>query len=87
MGTRLRRTPALIAVLELLHKGPAYGREIMKNTGLATGTVYPLLGRMETGGWVTSYWGDEVGMPRRRYYELTLLGQQKVQERRSSLAF
>jgi hypothetical protein len=41
MGTRMRRTPALIAVLEeLLHSdGPVHGFAVMQATGLAGGTV------------------------------------------------
>jgi DNA-binding PadR family transcriptional regulator len=56
-----------------------YGLELSDQTGLKSGTLYPVLARLEEAGWVTSAWEDtdprDVGRPRRRYYELTGLGQ------------
>jgi DNA-binding PadR family transcriptional regulator len=58
---------------------PLYGLELMDQTGLKSGTLYPVLARLEEAGWVTSSWEDtdprDAGRPRRRYYELTGLGQ------------
>jgi PadR family transcriptional regulator, regulatory protein PadR len=50
-----------------------WGFEIMKATGLASGTVYPLLARLEGMRWLTSGWDNEqeISGPRRRYYRLT----------------
>ncbi|MGV9310214.1 PadR family transcriptional regulator [Nonomuraea sp. NPDC004354] len=53
-----------------------YGLELMNATGLASGTVYPILGRLEGLGWVESRHEDPgVGIrekrPTRRYYRLT----------------
>jgi hypothetical protein len=40
MGVRLRKTPALLAVLQaLLHTDRPYGLQIIERTGLASGTV------------------------------------------------
>lgn len=55
---------------------PRYGFDIAKEAGLATGSLYPILARLEHEvGWVESYWEDqdasEAGRPRRRYYQLT----------------
>ena len=78
MGVRFRRTPALLAVLQvLLHTDRPYGLEIIERTGLPSGTVYPLLARLETERWVTSYWetGDAGARgPRKRFYEITVTG-------------
>jgi PadR family transcriptional regulator, regulatory protein PadR len=78
MGVRFRRTPALLAVLQvLLHADRTYGLEIIERTGLPSGTVYPLLARLEIEGWVTSYWEtDDAGArgPRKRFYEITVTG-------------
>lgn len=80
MGTRLRKTPALLAVLEaLLSLDRPYGQEMMERTGRPSGTIYPLLARLEHEGWVTSRWeSDEPDerRPRRRYYALTPTGEQ-----------
>ncbi|WP_329353662.1 PadR family transcriptional regulator [Streptomyces sp. NBC_01261] len=48
----------------------------MNVTGLASGTLYPILARLEKAGWVQRHWEDDVtceaeGRPRRRYYHLT----------------
>jgi hypothetical protein len=49
--------------------------EIGAAAGLPSGTVHPILARLETVGWLTSRW-EEIdpraeGRPARRYYHLT----------------
>lgn len=82
MGTRLRKTPALLAVLEaLLELDRPYGQEVMERTGRPSGTVYPLLARLEQDGWVTSQWESNEAderRPRRRFYRLTSTGEQQA---------
>ncbi|QXJ19952.1 helix-turn-helix transcriptional regulator [Actinomadura graeca] len=56
-----------------------YGLEMMQATGLPSGTVYPIITRLEQCGWITSHWEDPSehemqGRPRRRYYQLTQEG-------------
>jgi len=50
----------------------------MQTTGLPSGTLYPILVRLERAGWVESRWErtDPVadGRPNRRYYQLTAEG-------------
>lgn len=62
-------------VLQALAKGAGYGFDVMDLTGLASGTVYPILRRFEEAGWVSSEWEDadprQEGRPRRRHYSLT----------------
>jgi PadR family transcriptional regulator, regulatory protein PadR len=52
-----------------------YGVEIGQAAGLPSGTVHPILARLETVGWLESRWEDidprEQGRPARRYYRLT----------------
>ena len=52
-----------------------YGVEICQAAGLPSGTVHPILARLETVGWLTSRWEDinprTEGRPARRYYQLT----------------
>jgi PadR family transcriptional regulator, regulatory protein PadR len=55
---------------------PRYGLELCDDTGLPSGTVYPILARLEQVGWMESYWEDPEAhvldrRPRRRYYRLT----------------
>ncbi|GIH20661.1 PadR family transcriptional regulator [Rugosimonospora africana] len=74
-----RLTPQTVSVLRLLLQAPAtarYGRDIARQTGLKTGTLHPILARLERAGWLDSFWEDpaeheEQGRPRRRYYRLT----------------
>ncbi len=58
------------------------GIEILKSTGLASGTLYPILFRLEGAGWLESEWEDvapsDVGRPRRRLYCMTALGQRSA---------
>lgn len=65
-------------VLQALRTGHPYGFEIMRVTELPSGTVYPLLRRLEDAGLVESRWEEtdpsEQGRPRRRYYEVTAEG-------------
>ena len=59
-------------------KTEVYGLELARAAGLPSGTVHPILARLEGLGWVTSRWEDvdpvEAGRPPRRYYRLTSLG-------------
>ncbi len=69
-------TPQTIAVLRVLLEDPAapcYGLEIVRASGLKTGTVHPILRRLEQAGLIESFWEDPAdheneGRPRRRYY-------------------
>ena len=78
-------------VLQAIVDGRRHGFEIMKVSGLPSGTVYPLLGRLETSGLVRSTWEDEKtakgeGRPSRRYYEPTPEGQARLAEARARIA-
>ncbi|MFI7709101.1 PadR family transcriptional regulator [Nonomuraea sp. NPDC049480] len=54
---------------------PTYGLAICQTTGHGSGTVYPILRRLETIGWVRSYWDDsEATGPRKRLLEMTAQG-------------
>ena len=73
-----RMTQTTQAVLRAMLDDPTssrYGLEICGATGLPSGTVHPILARLESIGWVQSSWEEvdprEEGRPRRRYYRLT----------------
>lgn len=63
---------------------PWYGLELAASAGLKSGTIYPILARLEGAGWLESRWEDvnpsEAGRPRRRLYELTGLGRERAPE-------
>lgn len=72
-------SPASVAVLGALSRGISYGFDVMDATGLASGTVYPVLARAERRGLVESKWEDAAisrasGRPARKYYSLTGAG-------------
>ncbi|MGH3822790.1 MAG: PadR family transcriptional regulator [Pseudonocardiaceae bacterium] len=78
MGRPLRLTLQTLQVLRALLDDPAgehYGLEMSKESGLPTGSIYPILARMEAAGLVTSAWEDideaAAKRRRRRYYRLT----------------
>ena len=64
-----------------------YGLEIGTAADLPSGTVHPILARLEGVGWLESRWEDvdprEQGRPARRYYRLTSAG---VEAARQALA-
>ena len=77
----IRMTTALAKVVAaLLHDPTAehYGLELMRATGHPSGTLYPILVRLEGAGWVSTRWEEidptEAGRPPRRYYRLTAEG-------------
>lgn len=77
-GSGPRMTLPTQLVLRALLVEPAkemYGFEIGQTAELASGTVHPILARLEGCGWLESRWEDadphREGRPRRRYYRLT----------------
>ena len=77
-------------VLQALTQGFGYGFEIMRAAHLPSGTVYPLLRRLEASGLLASRWEDadhahEEGRPPRRYYEATPEGLAALAEARERL--
>jgi PadR family transcriptional regulator, regulatory protein PadR len=66
-------------VLHALAHGLRHGFDVIDATGLASGTVYPILRRLEREGLVSGSWEDaaiaqEEQRPPRRYYEVTPAG-------------
>jgi PadR family transcriptional regulator, regulatory protein PadR len=83
MPPDVRMTLATQRVLQALLDKPAkaqYGLEICEAAKLASGTIHPILARLEKVGWLDSYWEDidphRAGRPRRRYYRLSSDGAQ-----------
>src|SRR5262249_33895419 len=73
---RLSHQSLLILSLFLAERGVGLsGADVMKATGLMSGTVYPILLRFEESGLLVSEWEREsasaLGRPQRRVYEIT----------------
>jgi DNA-binding PadR family transcriptional regulator len=58
------------------------GVEICTAAGLASGTIHPILARLERFGWLESRWEGidpaVEGRPRRRYYQLSSDGAEQA---------
>ncbi|MFJ1969328.1 PadR family transcriptional regulator [Streptomyces sp. NPDC087903] len=75
-------------VLRALLENPdrqRYGLELCELAGLPSGTIYPILARLEQTGWVESIWEDPAvyeksGRPRRRFYRITHEGAEQALE-------
>jgi PadR family transcriptional regulator, regulatory protein PadR len=55
-----------------------WGVALAQASGFPSGTIYPILARLEAAGWVQSFWEQEdpstLERPRRRMYHLTGAG-------------
>lgn len=75
----MRLTHPTAKVLQALLEGHHHGFDIMEATALPSGTVYPILRRLDAEGLVKSRWEREAiarqeQRPPRRYYELSAGG-------------
>jgi len=72
-----------VMILHALARGAGYGFDIMEETGLTSGTVYPALDRLEREGFARSAWEDaavarDEKRPPRRYFEITAEGKSEL---------
>jgi DNA-binding PadR family transcriptional regulator len=80
MSPRLNLTYPTALVLQALARGFHHGFDIMDATGLPSGTVYPILRRLDREGLLNSAWekaaeAQREQRPPRRYYEITGTGE------------
>jgi PadR family transcriptional regulator, regulatory protein PadR len=86
------RAALALCVLEVLGDGPTYGYAIaarLEEVGFGAvkgGTLYPLLGRLETAGWVDVEWRAGDGGPGRKYFSLTPAGTDELGRQRDQWA-
>jgi PadR family transcriptional regulator, regulatory protein PadR len=76
-----RLTHATLKVLACMmarHHSEVSGSQVAVVTGLASGSLYPILLRLERAGWLKSRWEKidpkQAGRPRRRLYKITAVG-------------
>ena len=80
-----RLSVTAVSVLQSIANGFEYGFDIIDQTGLPSGTVYPALSRLERDGFVRSSWEDDArahreGRPARRYYRVTAPGARALED-------
>jgi len=83
----LRMSLQTLQVLECFLDRPTVqlsGADVHQRCGIASGTLYPILLRLEAAGWFTSRWESvdpsAAGRPRRRLYRLTSTGLKQASE-------
>lgn len=80
--TQLRKGILELAILGCLSRGRHYGYSLVKTISgdsdidLTEGTIYPILGRLAKEGLVQSEWVESSQGPPRKYYTLTLKGEE-----------
>ena len=85
MAARLNLTYPTALVLQALAHGFHHGFDIMDATGLPSGTVYPILRRLDREGLLKSEWekaatAQREQRPPRRYYDITAAGEKMLAE-------
>jgi PadR family transcriptional regulator, regulatory protein PadR len=80
MQRRTTSTSTVLAVLVDAAGEGVYGYDVMKSTGLGSGTLYPILGRLTDEGWLRTEVVDSeiAGRPPRRLYFLTAIGNREA---------
>jgi transcriptional regulator len=91
-GTReLKKGSAELLILALIEARPRHGYDIARRIEIRSGgaltfnaaSLYPLLYRLERGGWIEGRWVEKAGERRRRMYRLTAAGRRRLKEQRS----
>ena len=85
MPASFRFTYPTAIVLLAVSRGFRHGFDIMDASGLKSGTVYPILRRLEDGGMLRAKWESvadarDAQRPPRRYYQVTGAGMQALND-------
>jgi transcriptional regulator len=87
-----KKGSAELLVLSLLEAQPRHGYDISKLIEVRSGGVlsfnvtslYPLLHRLESQGWIEGKWVEKADQRRRRYYRLTADGRRALRSKQQS---
>jgi PadR family transcriptional regulator, regulatory protein PadR len=82
---QMRKGVLEFCILSLLSNHEAYTSEIIETLKksellVVEGTVYPLLTRLKNDGLLTYRWEESTGGPPRKYYKITPLGEEFLNE-------
>jgi DNA-binding PadR family transcriptional regulator len=85
MGIRLRSSRQTLDILEALLARPSqwhHGYAVSRQTSVPSGTLYPILMRLDKLGWLETRWEDTIpqGRPPRHLYRLTGNGREWARE-------
>lgn len=77
------QTQAVLAAFLEHSEDELWGFELSRASGLAAGTIYPILQRLTAAGWVVDRWEDSSTAqaqkrPPRRYYRLSVEGRARA---------
>ncbi len=81
MDAQMKKGMVDVCILSILGRGDSYGYQMIKDIlplmDLSESTLYPVLRRLESGGYVTVY-TVEHNSRLRKYYAITDAGRQKI---------
>lgn len=85
MNPQLKKGVLELCVLVILEKQDYYGYELIekisKHITISEGSIYPLLHKLTTEGFCTSYQQESPEGPSRKYYHLTESGMSYLQQK------
>ena len=92
LDQEIKKGTAEMLILALVEDRPRHGYEIAKliehrSDGVLqfhVASLYPMLYRLETRGWIKGRWVEKAGQRRRRFYRLTAAGRKVLNEQRQT---
>ncbi len=88
MNTQFKKGVLELIVLLAVNKKDMYGYELVmevsKVVDVNDGTIYPLLKRLTNERYFETYLVDSTEGPARKYYKITVLGKERVEELRDN---
>lgn len=86
ISANIRRGSAELAILSVLADRRLHGYEVARRIESQTrgalrftlASLYPLLYRMESRGWLSANWGETPAGRERRYYRITAAGRKQI---------
>ena len=85
LKSQMRKGMLEFCILMIVSRRAAYASELiarLKEARLIVveGTLYPLLTRLKNDGMLTYHWEESTAGPPRKYYEITTLGRQFLEQ-------
>src|SRR5918993_4359625 len=92
LARELKKGSAELLILSLVEDQPRHGYDIgnlieQRSGGVLrfnVASLYPLLYRLESRGWIQGRWVEQAGQRRRRYYKLTAAGRKVLGDQRTT---
>jgi len=89
VNKELLKGSTVILVLSLLEQKSMYGYEMIKELQKKSngvfefkeGTLYPILHSLEANNFIESYWDENEGVRKRKYYRITEAGKKESKEK------